>query len=273
VALYAHGCASLGALVTTMIATSGDEMFVMLARFPGTAAMMTAGLAVLAVGAGWAFDRIARIRPSAPGCGFDLHDGPECRCFPRDLLASQWRPPSPQRGVLVVVLFMMAAALLVGALGPPAWGWKRSTLLLVVSLGLFITSTVPDHFLDEHLWKHVALRHVPRVFAWTLGTLGSLAALEQAVSLRTLVGAHRWTVLGFAGLVGIVPESGPHLLFVNLFAEGAVPLSVLVASSAVQDGHGMLPLLAHSRLDFLRVKAANLVVGLGVGAAMMTLGH
>jgi hypothetical protein len=33
----------------------------------------------------------------------------------------------------------------------------------------------------------------------------------------------------------------------------------------VQDGHGMLPLLADSRRDFLKIKAINLFVGLVAG--------
>ena len=62
------------------------------------------------------------------------------------------------------------------------------------------------------------------------------------------------------------------LVFVTLYEKGLVPLSTLVTSSIVQDGHGMLPLLAHSRSDFVRVKAINLAVGLVVGTVMMLLG-
>ena len=40
VALFAHRKVTLGALVATMIATSGDETFVMLALFPTTAMLM-----------------------------------------------------------------------------------------------------------------------------------------------------------------------------------------------------------------------------------------
>jgi len=72
-------------------------------------------------------------------------------------------------------------------------------------------------------------------------------------------------VLLVACLVGLVPESGPHLVFLTLFTQGAVPFSVLLASSVVQDGHGMLPLLADSRLDFFRIKAINFVVGILLG--------
>ena len=48
-----------------------------------------------------------------------------------------------------------------------------------------------------------------------------------------------WVLLTGA-LVGIIPESGPHLIFVMLYAQGLVPFSVLLTSSFVHDGHGML---------------------------------
>jgi len=47
---------------------------------------------------------------------------------------------------------------------------------------------------------------------------------------------------------------------------------VLLANSIVQDGHGMLPLLADSRRDFLRVKLINFAVGLLIGLAGIVLG-
>jgi hypothetical protein len=79
-------------------------------------------------------------------------------------------------------------------------------------------------------------------------------------------------MLALAGCLGIVPESGPHLLFVTLFDNGAVPLSVLTAGSIVQDGHGMLPILAHSRREFFRIKGINLLAGLLVGVLLLCLG-
>ena len=83
----------------------------------------------------------------------------------------------------------------------------------------------------------------------------------------------KWLVLIVACLVGLVPESGPHLIFLTLYAQGTVPFSVLLASSIVQDGHGMLPVLAHSGRGFLLIKGINLLVGLAVGAAAMLLGY
>lgn len=72
-------------------------------------------------------------------------------------------------------------------------------------------------------------------------------------------------VLMIAVLVGIIPESGPHLVFVTMFAAGVLPVSILLANSIVQDGHGMLPMLAVSRKSFFWIKGINLIVGLAAG--------
>ena len=155
---------------------------------------------------------------------------------------------------------------------PPVWNWIRVTLLLVGVFGAFVVSTVPDHFLRDHLWRHVATRHVPRIFAWTAAVLVAVALLGQVTDVHAVVRHNPWVVLGAAGLLGLIPESGPHLVFVTLYAAGGIPVSVLAASSIVQDGHGMLPVLAQSGRDFVRVKLVNLTVGLVVGGLLLALG-
>ena len=79
-------------------------------------------------------------------------------------------------------------------------------------------------------------------------------------------------ILLIACIVGLVPESGPHLIFLTLYAQGTVPFSTLLASSIVQDGHGMLPLLADSRFDFIKVKTINFAVGLIIGFSGWVVG-
>ncbi|MDP6491780.1 MAG: putative manganese transporter, partial [Kiritimatiellia bacterium] len=73
-------------------------------------------------------------------------------------------------------------------------------------------------------------------------------------------------------VVGLIPESGPHMVFVSLYAEGVIPFSTLLASCIVQDGHGMIPMLAHSRRAFLGVKLINFIVGLAIGLVGLLLG-
>ena len=68
-----------------------------------------------------------------------------------------------------------------------------------------------------------------------------------------------------ATLIGIIPESGPHLIFVTLFAAGVVPFPVLLASSISQDGHASIPLLAESKMSFAVAKLINCIVAVLAG--------
>lgn len=80
-----------------------------------------------------------------------------------------------------------------------------------------------------------------------------------------------WILL-IAAFIGIIPESGPHLIFVMVYAQGLIPFSVLFTASFVQDGHGMLPLLSYSIKDSVLIKAFNLAFGLIVGSVLFALG-
>jgi hypothetical protein len=204
--------------------------------------------------------------------GLQVHAPESCECFPSGRILTKWRHPSGVRIALAGSLLLFGAATISGTIGPGEWNWVRWTILLVLSVTLFIVSTVPDHFLLDHLWKHVVRSHVPRVFLWTWGALAVTHALTQQLNLTTFIADNRWAVLAAASAVGIIPESGPHLLFVTLFAQGALPFSILAANSIVQDGHGMLPLLANSRSAFVVVKAINLTVGLVVGGSLLIFG-
>lgn len=75
-----------------------------------------------------------------------------------------------------------------------------------------------------------------------------------------------------AAAVGIIPESGPHLVFVSLYAAGVVPLPVLIASCISQDGHASLPLLAQSRSSFLKAKLINVVIAIIAGLLLFVMG-
>jgi hypothetical protein len=268
VALYSHRMVSLGAVVAAMIATSGDESFVMLTMIPGTAGAVFLILLLLGLAAGVLTDLLFGAKAdqwAKGGHDLDLHEKEICDCFPRGQITQQWRDCTLARGVLVVTLTLFIFGLLSGQLGPPVWNWLRITLLLTSAVGLFIVATVPNHFLETHLWEHVAKVHVPRVFAWTFGALLLMHLLVDHMQLGGWMQTNQLLMLLVACLVGLVPESGPHLVFLTLYTQGAVPFSVLLASSVVQDGHGMLPLLADSRWDFVRIKAINFAVGLLVG--------
>jgi hypothetical protein len=276
VAMYSHGAVTLGAVVTAMIATSGDEAFVMLALIPKQALVVTGILFVLGIVSGALTDLVHRRLTTwqeRPSDRFEAHEEEHCQCFPRGRILRQWRECSAARGILSAGLVLFVGALTTGQMGPTEWNWLRVTLLLVSGIAFFIVVTVPDHFLEEHLWRHVAMKHVPRIFAWTLGSLIAMYVLTEQLELDATIREGKWLVLLVAGLVGLIPESGPHLIFVTLYVQGSIPLSVLLASSIVQDGHGMLPVLAHSKRAFLGIKLVNLIVGMLIGLVTMAVGY
>ena len=75
VSLYTHRLFSFGALVAMMIASSGDEAFVMLAMIPDKALVIFAALFVIAVIAGVVVDRIYD-RTHKAHC--DKHEHEDC---------------------------------------------------------------------------------------------------------------------------------------------------------------------------------------------------
>jgi hypothetical protein len=276
VAMYSHRLLSLGAVVTTMIATSGDEEFVMLALVPKAAAAIFAICAAIGIVAGAAVDAVAsRYNVGALCCdGLAVHEKVDCNCFDLSRIRSQWRELTMARGTLATVLVVLIGGAALGQIEPTHWGSVRLLLVVVSAAALFIVSTAPDHFLEEHLWRHVAKKHLPGIFLWTFGALFVMYLLfdRMHVDVEGAMRSGRWIVLLLACLIGLIPESGPHLIFVTLFARGAIPFSILLASSIVQDGHGMLPMLAQSRRTFVVIKAIDFAVGLAIGAAVLALG-
>lgn len=268
VALYAHNTVGFGALVASMIATSGDEAFVMLSMFPGKAIVIFLILLPLGLITGWLTDtflRNTRMIDETFSHQMVLHEDESCECFIPDLILPQLRNLTLQRGLLIGILLLFLVGLISGGIGPPGWNWIRVTLLLSGVFALFMAVTVPEHFLEAHLWEHVVKRHLPRIFAWTFGALLFINLFTSYIDLEAFVQANQIMVLIAAVVVGIIPESGPHMLFVTMFAQGSLPFSILLASSIVQDGHGTLPLLAVSSRSFLWLKVVNVLLGFIIG--------
>jgi hypothetical protein len=132
----------------------------------------------------------------------------------------------------------------------------------------------PDwrHFALEHVYGHVIRKHLVSLFLWLFLTLLVLRIADQHVDLEALLPTNRLLLVALAALVGLLPESGPHLVFVLLFAKGLIPFSVLAASSLAQDGHGVLPLLAYSVKDATYVKIFTAIIGLAVGMILLAIG-
>lgn len=275
VSLYTHRMLSFGALVAMMIATTGDESFMMLAMFPGKAAVLFLILFVLAVVSGLLIDRFGsknKPLPTRLEDSFELH-GDGCEHESGHSHHKEGKHFGKVRVMLFAGVLLFIIALLSGLLeeGGETEGlavfdeewtyWLFGALSLVVIGALLFAS---DHFVEEHLWKHVVRKHLPSIFAWTFGVLLVIGSLFNFIDLASWVSDNTALMILLAIAVGLIPESGPHLVFVTLFASGVIPFPVLLANSIVQDGHASLPLLADSKSSFVKAKAIKVGIALVV---------
>jgi len=275
VSMYIHGVIGIGGMVAAAVASAGDEAFVMLALFPEKALLLMGVLAVTGVAGGALADVLADragIRPCERCEEHRVHDHPDCRVLTRREWLSQLARPDWRR--IVLFLFFVAAVVLTvtGVVGPHGKTGFKILLVSVFVVGLAISLTVPDNYLREHIVSHLVRRHLPVVAAWTVGTLVALALVTRFGNLQQWIQDHRPWVLLTAVVVGLAPSSGPHMVFVALFAAGTLPFSALLANSVVQDGHGLLPLMATSVRDVALIKGYKAVLALAVAGALMAAG-
>jgi hypothetical protein len=146
--------------------------------------------------------------------------------------------------------------------------WIRIILIILFVAILIIVIIAEEHFLEEHLWQHVIKVHLPKIFFWTFTVILCLTILNNYVNIHDIIDSKPFIVLLIAILVGIIPQSGPHLIFLILFANGDLPLGIFLANCIVQDGHGALPLLAESRKAFFVSKAIKVAVALVLGSVL-----
>lgn len=272
VSLYTHRMMGLSGLVAVMIATSGDEAFVMFALFPGKAIIIHLVLFLIAVVTGYIIHLFERQKSLPLSHGFEVHQEEICNCFDKNMVFEHLKSISFERSVFIIFTLMFAFLLVFGIIGPEKWDWKKIIFITATTFLLFVFVTVPNHFLKEHLYNHILRNHLLRIFLWTWGAFVVLHFVESNLALSNLMENNLSIVLLLAVLMGIIPESGPHLLFVTLYSQNLIPFSILIANSIVQDGHGMLPLLAESGKSFLKVKLINLMVGLIAGFILLWFG-
>ncbi len=284
VSLYIHNVIGTAALATAMIATSGDEAFFMFSIVPETAVLIMILMFVIAVASGFIINFFVRKDKGAVNYNekhLEVHtDEGNCFCFNKKDFIANFKHLTTLRAILILILGgALATILFIGGDGHDEHmellsvpegvhvhpEWIKYTFLAVLGISLLMVLTVNDHFLSGHIWGHIIKKHLLRILLWTFFTLLALHFVNQYLDLEKIIGDNIYIVLIVAVLIGIIPESGPHLFFIILFASGSLPFSILLANSIVQDGHGSLPLLAETRKGFLTIKAINVGVGLIVG--------
>lgn len=292
VSMYSHKLLSFGALIAMMIASSGDEAFVMLAMIPKEALLLMVVLFAVAILVGWLVDRFSKPNNKVQheGCedGYQIHeeDHHDETHQPEKASFHNMRHASAERIALLLGVILFIAALAFGMLEHEHEHeeavhtqlnifdeyWMNLIFAVVSLFVVWFIATAPEHVVKEHLWEHIIRKHFLSIFLWTFGALFVIQVGLHYFDIETLISNNiPWMIL-LAVLVGIIPESGPHLLFVTLFATGTVPFSVLLASSISQDGHASLPLLAESKRSFVKAKIVNALVAAVCGFLCYLIG-
>ena len=295
VSMFSHKLLSFGALVAMMIATSGDEAFIMLAMIPKQALLLMLVLFVVAVLVGWLVDKFAKpsVTAQPEGCedGYQIHeeDHHEGHHSYDKATLRNMRHASAERIALLLGVILFIVALAFGMLEHEHEHedvvetvhthlnifdeyWLNLLFAVVSLFVVWFIATAPEHLIKEHLWEHIVRKHFLSIFLWTFGALLVIQVGLHYFDIETLISNNiPWMIL-LAVLIGIIPESGPHLLFVTLFATGTVPFSVLLASSISQDGHASLPLLAESKRSFVKAKIVNALVAAVAGFLCYCIG-
>lgn len=295
VSLFTHGVVNFGALVASMITTMGDEAFVMFASFPLQAAMLQGSLIVIALTVGFCINLVVKQFP-APFAHNHLaiHDADEHLHHHEGSIRSSWRQNLKnmtfQRAMLIAGLLFFIVATLSGILEHShehgeacshaahdqnflfSERWLNLLFSLVAATMLVIIIRVSDHFLEQHLWGHVIKKHFVKIFLWTLGALIAIAFLNHYIEAETWVRDNTLYMYLAAILIGLIPASGPHLVFVLMFAHGNIPFSILLVNTLMQDGHAGLPLLAESKRGFLFMKGIKIILAVAAATCGVLMG-
>jgi len=271
VALFIHGVISRGVVAGSMIAASGDEAFFMLAMMPKTAMFLFAFLIAYGIAVGFVTDRLfGRKGYKGRQCSQGLALHAEEKAPSRRSSFKEW---SALRVILLSAFLAVSVGVVMGWIGEEEWNWERIALLVTTVTGFVVILLASDHFIREHLIHHIAKEHLPKLFLWTFLALLAMEVLKlKSGHVESLIKHNEAIAIVLAALIGLLPESGPHMIFVAGYVSGIVPFSVLVASSVVQDGHGMLPLLAQSPTEFVKIKSINLAAGVLAGFLFLSLG-
>lgn len=275
VAMFSHRLFSLGAIITTMIATTGDETYLMLALFPEKTFILIGILIPLGIAVGYLTDKF--IGPNILGKEFTennlpLHQNAHCTSYNIKELKNNILHPSPLRLIISLTFTLLLIGIVYSFFMHEAELWMFFTVAIASILVLLIILSVPKHFIEEHVYNHIIKVHLPKILLWTFLILLFITILLKYVNLESFISDKMILVLIAAVLIGIIPQSGPHLIFVTLFAQGTIPFSVLLANSISQDGHGMLPLLGESKKAFLIIKFIKVIIALSIGFLTYSFG-
>ncbi|MDR1761915.1 MAG: putative manganese transporter [Bacteroidales bacterium] len=294
VTFYTHNLVSFGALLAAFIAAMGDEAFILFSLSPRTGVFIAGILFVLAVVCGLLCNAIVKKhKGKLPDIThFEIHEHDYEIPNRWASIRANIQHISLLRAWLLVVLagvIILAAFNQIGhshdfidAFSLHEVSREQHALhnehgvnwfaLVYVGIALFlayIVCVVSEHFLRHHVWEHSIKKHFLKIFVWTTILLLAVFVLNSHFSLQNFIEKHSVYLLVVAILIGLIPESGPHVIFISLYLSGVIPVGILLANFIVQEGHAALPLFAESKKTFFLIKAIKCCIALVVGGVLI----
>lgn len=265
VSLYMHGIISAGAILGSMIATTGDEAFLMLALFPIKALALFLLLFLLGIAFAFLSDRItASLKIKFAPCPLSkIHLQQECQMIS---FSQIWQNLKNLYWQKVICIFLIIILSYLSIVGYDQALWELFIISFLTIFSIIVILSASKHYLHDHILNHLIKKHLLRIFLWSSISLIIIEYGIKTWQLNHFINTHTYTVLLFALLFGIIPSSGPHMIFVFGYAKGIIPFSILLTSSLSQNGHAMLALLSYDFKRALFIKSLNLIIGLLIGS-------
>jgi hypothetical protein len=284
VSLYGRGTVGFGTVLAALVATAGDSAFVLLAVAPRTALAVygVAFLVAVALGVavnefGLASERVARVsravetgyggaaRPD--GAGRDRAGG-GVTALRRGVLGLWWLAAA----VGIAAGLHRATGGGVPRLAPPGLSLLAASVGVALSVGIALG---PEQLVGAPRGgrlRAVAVESAP-VVTWIAAGLAGYRGLTAVVDVGAVSGVPAAGPLAAVagGLLGAIPGCGVHVGFVTGYAEGAVPLSALVANAISQDGDAVFALFAVDRVAAVVATVYTVFPGVVVGLVIAAL--
>lgn len=298
VSLFTHRIVGFGALLAALIASFGDEAFFLFSFRPLEALILSGILFVIAIVFGLLVDRIPYFskKQNINLNHFQIH---EENCLKHTHSNTDKKDKTSWKRWIIlgaVAAFIVAVFTevighahldffhvenltnhLVPAQDASSFGLSTEQIIfLSISLCVFILILfVNKHFVVEHVWNHVIKKHFLKIFIWSFVVLFFIDIIRDYILLPASLTENslgQILLLVMAILIGLIPQSGPHLLFIFLFLDGIIPFGILLANSIVQEGHAGLPLIAESPKHFIWIKAIKIIIAFVIGIIGIQIG-
>lgn len=267
---YTHGVFSFPALLAALIATFGDEAYVIFSVSPLTGLKISVILLILSffIPLMLLFISKKKYRIEPKDSHYSTHENEECCLEIKDFRFSKIQCFSLQKILFIVILLLILIISFFHNHNESNLSFEFVFYLITSLITLYILLVVPEHFITEHLWEHIIKKHFVKLIFWTVAIISFIGIIQYFIPENTIKnimeGQYFYLLIGSI-VIGFFPVSGPNLIFFNLYISGLIPFVILLTNSIVQDGHAGIPLLAENKKIFFIVKFYKTIIALFIG--------